>query len=352
MSKGEGRYALAAARLLGQAWPDQPGVGGESRRDQVVAAMELDIAKGRRRRRAVAFVALTMAAAAALIVGLKLTGARGEPSLVVKQTHGPRNLLVRAAASQPLTPSVVLLEGDDVRCDGDGSATLGLANGTQLILSGSSRVRVDTLGHTRRFSLVHGWLDADVSKLAPDERFIVGTPDSQVEVRGTRFSVGVTESSAGCRVSRTRSTVKVREGSVWVRSRSETVLLGPGESWTAPCADLPTETRAAVPATAPAGARPVARLTPAASPSGPAPDRKLKVPSDENDRGAAATSRLAEQNDLLSAAMTAERAGQHEVALRTLDDLLKRYPKSPLLETARIERQRIMSAQARPPGEP
>jgi len=54
---------------------------------------------------------------------------------------------------------------------------------------------------------------------------------------------------------------------------------------------------------------------------------------------------LAEQNDLLSSAMAAARAGQHEQALRRLDDLLARFPEGPLSETARIERQRIRAAQ-------
>ena len=56
-------------------------------------------------------------------------------------------------------------------------------------------------------------------------------------------------------------------------------------------------------------------------------------------------SQLAEQNDLLSSAMAAARAGQHDSALRRLDTLLARFPDGPLSETARIERQRIKSAQ-------
>jgi TolA-binding protein len=52
---------------------------------------------------------------------------------------------------------------------------------------------------------------------------------------------------------------------------------------------------------------------------------------------------LAEQNDLFSAAMAAERQGQHGVALRRLDELISRFPGGPLSESARGERQRILS---------
>jgi hypothetical protein len=56
-------------------------------------------------------------------------------------------------------------------------------------------------------------------------------------------------------------------------------------------------------------------------------------------------SRLSEQNDLFSAAMAAERHGQHDLALRKLDDLIVHYPGGPLSESARAERQRILAAQ-------
>jgi TolA-binding protein len=58
----------------------------------------------------------------------------------------------------------------------------------------------------------------------------------------------------------------------------------------------------------------------------------------------AAVSRLAEQNDLFSAALAAERQGQHDLALRKLDELVTRYPDGPLSESARAERQRILPA--------
>jgi hypothetical protein len=55
-------------------------------------------------------------------------------------------------------------------------------------------------------------------------------------------------------------------------------------------------------------------------------------------------SRLAEQNDLFSAAMAAEWRGQYAAALRKLDELIFRFPNGPLTESAHGERQRILSA--------
>ena len=55
-------------------------------------------------------------------------------------------------------------------------------------------------------------------------------------------------------------------------------------------------------------------------------------------------SRLAEQNDLFSAAMAAEWRGQYAAALRKLDELIFRFPNGPLTESAHGERRRILSA--------
>jgi hypothetical protein len=60
----------------------------------------------------------------------------------------------------------------------------------------------------------------------------------------------------------------------------------------------------------------------------------------------ASVSHLAEQNDLFSAAMAAERRGNSTTALRKLDELIARYPGGPLSESARAERQRIQAPTA------
>jgi ferric-dicitrate binding protein FerR (iron transport regulator) len=366
--RGDDRYARKAAQLLrgSMEWQaeSQPA---DVRRDAVVAAMALAIAAKARRRRTVAVTAVVFAAAASVLLVFRLTGNSGLPgvkpgadmALVVEQASGRGNQLERATSTQPLLDRGVLLVGDSVHSGTDSSAILGFANGTRISLSSSAHLRVDDLGPTRRFSLFRGSLQAHVAKLGQGERFIVSTPSSEVEVRGTVFTVAVDSSPSRCHNSNSSSTVSVSEGAVWVRSGDKQVVLQPGDSWVTPCYEprnaapevvvrapvvMPSESRPSVRA-------PVHKVVPASvsSTAAPTPDpQELPVaPSLEPTRiptPPAAVSRLAEQNDLFSAAMAAERQGQHDLALSKLDDLIGRYPVGPLSESARAERQRILSA--------
>jgi ferric-dicitrate binding protein FerR (iron transport regulator) len=369
MIEGETRYARLAARLLNEQQAEDPQVPADVRRDAVVAALALAIAAKARRRRIVALSAGTLALAAGVAMVVKLTGGSDLTSakpvgaarveLVVEHAIGSGNQLVRAGATQPLPDLGVLAVGDSVHSGQDGMATLGYANGTRITLSSSARLRVDDLGTTRRFSLSSGQLQAHVVKLGQGDRFIVSTPDSEVEVHGTVFTVAVDNSPSRCRDSASSSTVSVSEGAVWVRSGDKQVVLQPGESWATPCHEprntaaevvgpgpvaMPNQTGTSV--RAPAHKVAAARVTSTAAPT-PVQLEFPVVPSLEPPHSLApapSVSRLAEQNDLFSAAMTAERRGQHDLALRTLDELVTRYPSGPLSESARAERQRILSA--------
>jgi len=367
----EDRYAGAAARLLvAQQKEQQQGddlpLAEDRQRDAVVAAMALAIAGRARRKRIVIASALTFAAAAgvALAVGLAW---RPSTALVVDQVSGQGNVLVHLAATQSLADSQKLQPGDSIRSGDDGTASFGFANGTRLALTPASDLRIDEVGSTRRFFLFSGGVRARVSKLSRGERFVVDTPDSEVEVRGTVFAVGINPPSAACAAAAT-SKVEVSEGTVWVRSGDQQVVLHAGESWSTPCpqqqvsGELPAAPaeHASAEAHGPAApsmrslgrrsapSRPVA-VTPSIEHIAPRPD--WAAPSIENIAPkpdfiappAVARSRLAEQNDLFSAAMVAERQGQHAVALYKLDELIVRFPDGPLTESARGERQRIRS---------
>ena len=374
MIEGEEKYARLAARLLIERQAESPPAPTDARRDAMVAAMAMAIAAKARRRRIVAATAVLVAAAASVIVVLRLAGSNGLPGakpgagsvLVVEHATGHGNLLVRAAATQPLPDLGVLAVGDGVRSGEDSSATLGFGNGTRITLSSSGHLRIDDLGSTRRFSLLSGRLQAHVAKLAQGERFVVSTPDSEVEVRGTVFTVEVGSPPPLCRDSASSSTVHVSEGAVWVRSGDKQVVLQPGETWGTPCPDPQTvhataaESAERAPVTAP-GPRDTSIRSGAHKPAAarvtsmfaPAPGQKELpvVPGVEPARKDSpappeSVSRLAEQNDLFSAAMAAERQGQHDLALRKLDELITHYPSGPLSESARAERQRILSAQA------
>jgi ferric-dicitrate binding protein FerR (iron transport regulator) len=367
--RGEDRYARLAARLLTEqravCAPDPVDV----RRDAVVAAMALAIAAKAGRRRIAAVSAVALAVAASVLVAVRLAGSGGltgaKPdigsALVVEHTTGRGNQLVRAGAAQPLPDFGVLAVGDGVRSGEEGSAVLGLSNGTRVALSSSSNLRVDDLGSTRRFSLFGGQLQAHVAKLRPGERFIVSTPDSEVEVRGTVFTVAVNGPSPACRDSVGGSTVHVSEGAVWVRSGNQQVVLHPGESWSTPCLEPQAvhavETAERAPPAAGSTALSVrAGRQKAAGPrvtstAAPAPSQKewpvaAALAPPRTDTSVSPASRLADQNDLFSAAMSAERQGQHDLALRKLDELVTRFPSGPLSESAHVERQRILSAKS------
>jgi hypothetical protein len=278
--------------------------------------------------------------------------------LLVEEHTGVGNTLVRNALQKPLLDGVPLVEGDAIQSQEGSSTTLAFANGTRVTLSEAGRLQVDELAATRRFSLKAGHLQAHVAKLARGERFVVDTPDAEVEVRGTVFEVAVT-SATGCGDRASSSTVEVKEGAVWVRSGTREVLLRPGASWTSPCASAATEPEArptsdgttAVdkrrgphPAHHPVAVRrPSAQEpTPTVAPVPVAPPAVAATTAPQRE------SHLAEQNNLLSAAMAAEHAGDHATAIGKLDQLIQRFPAGPLLESARAEKQRILSAQSRP----
>jgi hypothetical protein len=365
MIEGGQKYARLAARvLLEQPWESPPA---DVRRDEVVAAMALAIAAKARRRRIVTVSVATLAAAASVLVVLRLAGGTGLPggtpgagsALVVQHTTGTGNQLVRAGSTQPLQDLGMLAVGDGVRSGEDGSAVLGFGNGTRITLSSSAHLHVDDLGSTRRFSLFGGHLQAHVAKLGQGERFVVSTPDSEVEVRGTVFTVAVESPPAWCRDLTSGSIVRVSEGAVWVRSGDKQVVLQPGEIWATPCPDpqvmhnAENVERSSPPSSPVSSVRAGRRkaFTPRAlgvavpvlgqnpSPVAPAPAHA------DAQTSPVSVSRLAEQNDLFSAAMAAERQGQHDLALRKLDELIAHYPSGPLNESARVERQRILAAQ-------
>lgn len=362
MMDGEDRYARLAARLLvTQAeQAELPAAGG--RRDSVVAAMALAIAAKRRRRRAVVATGVALAMAAAVLLMVKASVRTTSPSasvdirLRVERMGGAGHALVRGPSSRPLADGDRVAEGDAVEAQQDGNVTLAFPSGTRVTLSAAARLHVDALAATRRLSLEGGNLEAHVAKLGPGERFIVDTPDAEVEVRGTVFSIAIAAADH-CLDRPLRSKVTVSEGAVSVHAGTSQVLLHPGESWSVPCTERAATAPAAVepptqpepstkairtahPARHAVSASPTVTPGPAATPVPPAPPASSLAPVP-----VVRQSHLAEQNNLLSTAMAAEHRGDHATALANLQQLIERFPTGPLVESARAERQRILSAQ-------
>ena len=84
----------------------------------------------------------------------------------------------------------------------------------------------------KRFSLEAGSLFAKVAKLTADERFVVATPDAEVEVRGTAFRVTIVPADRACedgsptRLEVTEGVVVVRHAGVEHRRAEFTALSG------------------------------------------------------------------------------------------------------------------------------
>jgi hypothetical protein len=182
---------------------------------------------------------------------------------------------------------------DELRTATDGSALVSLPSGARVVVGPTSRLRFDgraSDGHVRdQIDLVTGRIGVTVPKLAAGDEVRVHTDGATVIVHGTKFSVERTAAAPG---QPARTTVAVTEGRVAVRTDLGEVMLTPGQSW-----------------------------------SEPSP-------------GAAST--LAAENALLADALRLERDHHPDDALARIDELLKLYPASPLAETAREERTRIL----------
>ena len=123
-----------------------------------------------------------------------------------------------ALAAAAVVMLIVMRSGGvDVRTHGHGTVT-GRAG---------ARFATSTEAPDEIVTLHDGAIDVEVSPLHPGERFRVITADTEVEVRGTAFTVTAELGHV--------MTVTVRHGLVEVRPHgARTIMLGAGEAWTAP----------------------------------------------------------------------------------------------------------------------
>ena len=210
--------------------------------------------------------------------------------------------------------------GSEVKTDAGSSAHLRTALGARILVGESSELRLagsEQSGTVERVELALGSIDVTVPKLGPKRQFRVSTPDTLVIVHGTEFSVVVRPGAHGS----TNTVVKVRSGRVEVRKKQAIEFLGAGKSWSSEAA-----------------AASEGSVVP------PAPPRTTPAPAAAaaNDQPVGASGNLARANALLTSALDAARGGNDELALARLDELLRRYPTSPVADNARVERFRAL----------
>lgn len=321
------RYNRLASSMLSRIGAGAAPPPAPDEREVTIEAIGRAIVATRRRRRARLW-SFGCAAAAAIALaslggyrlarrgapGAQGTAASSTAQIVAHPVSGGSSVVV-SGAQAPLDDGRLLGAGSRVVTPANGRAMLSFSTGSTVLLREGTDMTVAAEGATQRLELDAGSVELHVAKLAPDHRFIVATPDTEVEVRGTRFAVSVVAPDPDCG-SGVRTRVAVTEGVVVVRHAGAEDRVALGEQWPLGCP------RAAM-ATATQGAR--ATGNGAAMASAPA-----------------TSSTLAEQNGLYAAAAAAKRRGNVRGALAALDRFLASYPASPLAESAAVERMRIL----------
>lgn len=323
--------ALAAAALKRRDADARPR---EFSRDQGIGVVANAMAERRRRRRALrAFLvggALASAAGIALFfgVGSLRTGAH---TACLGAGCGGGHVRVDGSVAEHR-----LEHGQSVVAGQGRSTVVEFGSGTRITLreQGELVYREDTA--VQRFGLVRGAAHLVVAKLSGGQRFVVDTEDAEVEVRGTVFDVAVKSGPPECP---RRTAVAVTEGAVEVRSRGKVLVLHPGDTWLGDCSAPEKPADTARP-TAPSRAAKKAPSVPTAPSAAEVVASTADAPSNAKDD--AQDSSLNEQNDLYAAATGARKQGDGARALALYDRLLERFPRSPLSESASVERIRLL----------
>lgn len=236
---------------------------------------------------------------------------------MAKVGYTDMNQVTRELSEESTIPARGMLTASDVS-----GARVTTAAGVEVELAERTQVDLGALAKEPTRStlrLVRGAVRCHVPKLSEGQHFSVVTPDAEVVVHGTVFSVRASENGES-------TCVRVEEGLVGVTRKGETVNLGPGTSWGCGFGDTPSEASVA------RGDSEVKAVTPGelavARPAAGGSNVKLRGTLDQ-------------ENTLLKAALRAERSGSHEKARALFSDLLSKYPSSPLAPEARAGLARI-----------
>lgn len=354
----EDRYAHLAARLLraarGRIGPHPAAPPADA---VAVLAGVIRSTAGRRHRRR---VAISVGAAAvlsmAVMVGtltrskrptkpppnppttaasISVASPGPRPTFVVDGAAGA-TVVAAGGRSEALLPGQALRSGEELRT-GERPIALAMRDDSAVAVEPHSDLQLVRADVERWLRLGSGAVEVHVAKLKSGERFVIATPDAEVEVRGTRFRVAVVPAVADCGQG-TVTRVSVTEGVVVVRSHGVQARVEAGGGWPADCAERPISLGP--------GQSPAPRAEPRrqASPRTPA----LGSPEADGVSGIP-VSTLATENDLFGAALKAASAGDKRAAVQLLDVLLARFPASPLRETATVERARLIGSTPSPP---
>jgi hypothetical protein len=340
------RFDALAARLLERTRDDDVEPPGRDARARAVLALEGAIRRKARRR---LLARSLLAAAAVLVVGVSAVRVHREqrtaatarsivqPSAVTVVGHprGGGATIVETGAPSPLTDGAFLSPGSRILAQSDGHVVLAVSTGTRLTVEGKSDVSIVDAGPNETFLVSSGAVRADVAKLHPGQRFVIRTPDAEVEVRGTSFRVATATADPACGDG-TVTRVEVYEGVVSVRHAGDEARVPAGQSWPSGCPatpGAPPAERAMRPHVTAQASR---KAPPEPAPSDTASAIAVRAETEEP------ASDLREQNDAFARALAAKRRGATAEAVNAFDAFIARYPASSLVENALVQRMRIL----------
>lgn len=313
-----------------------------ARRERVVEALGRGIRdvphlREQRARRARWF-SFAAAAVVALAVGFAARGfsdSGSRPATTQVEAKGAASarsvsgtlVVTHAGRSRVVTPGeqAGIEVGDALSTAADGLARLRTER-SDVEVAPATQVKLAVASPTEeRLRLAAGRVELHVER-RPDSRriVVVETPDSEVVVHGTVFSVSV-DSSSGVGVTR----VQVAEGTVSVLHRGERSFVTTGQDWSS--AVKPQPVRAAE---APARAR--------STETAPARPQRHGARRAEPASGSESSS-LGEENRMFSQAIEARNRGDDRAAVELFGALLGKFPGGKLAEEARIERMRALT---------
>jgi hypothetical protein len=345
-----------------------------SDRRRLVGAIEQALhARARRRLRLRRGAGLSFAAAAMIALafgGARLWrgAARGGDVATVASNRAVRALTVLGADDGqavavggdkriPLRNGMAVGAGLQLRAPTSGEVRVGTAEGTLLTLEPRGELTVAEAGATQRFALRTGAMRAHVARLFAGERFIVDTADAEIEVHGTMFRVATAVSDPRCGDG-TTTRVSVTEGVVTVRAGGRQTLVPAGGQWPTGC-DVPAERAERLGRRSTVAARHARhRAEPPSDHPEPWPSVQVVAPvvvaatkpsaanpaTTPTMNPSASSSDLAAQNDLFAAAVRAKKEGQLADAARLFGKLVGEHPASPLLESATVQRMKVLAA--------
>jgi hypothetical protein len=352
-----GRLPADPAGLLGR-WralvvPDEDPEAAAARRTRLVGEVAACIRRSAQRQRGRrtwrrAMAGLALAAAVCLGVGLWRVAEAPPGSASPGSTDlaaAPARLVAEqgtviatvAGHATLVGPSPVgLAGGDEASTAEDGEAALELRGRARVKLHGATRLRVlrTELGG-QRLALRSGKLHVSVPHQGSGQKLAIETPDAEVRVVGTEFTVEWQRAAAD---GQSATVVNVERGKVWVIQRGgANTVLAAGQRWSSEqrlrrAAEQVSELSA--PTEQP---KRHAGRSAAARHSSVQPSPEPTLPESE----------LAAQNAMYRAALGARNAGKDARALALLERFLARYPNSPLQQEAQVERFRVLKRMGR-----